>query len=763
MLRVVFFLTAFSLAGFAQTDPQPKAPPIQFKADYYTRDLNKNVVHAKGNAWVRQGDKEVWADEIDIDFSTNRATANGNVHIREGDMDIWARHGNYNLRGEDALLENATIISGQMVITGDVVRKLDRNRFEIEEGTYTNCNITHLKGPDAAECSYAWKIYGKFFSVTMEEYAHVYDAILYIKDLPIMYFPYFVAPIKTSRQSGLLMLEFTHKRSLGSGTRIPYFLVLGPWHDLTFTPTYYSSVGYHLSTEYRYVYSGRTNGKAKFTLMERRFGPDRANPAPQPQYPSRFLGAVGEWGIDLKNTVGLGRRSHTRQRIHAVSDPFYTFDYSEDIVGSPYDASLRSFISFTSPGDHLLFTAKVEHHQSLLIPKDGGIDRGAVTELPTLSFSQSTVPFLDQYFAYEFDSELSNFFRPTTGFDSISSTFTKSGVGAYTLHSDPNSSYHDGNYIRTGRRLRLEPRLIANVPMPPGFQFQPTLRGGAYLYHFDFPNSGFTHREYLETELPVSLYFSKTFETGLDGFEKINHVFQPRFIYANSLYQRDSTHPFFFRDNSKGLSNPRFDILDQITPFEYMRFELINRFRRKSGPTIERFFLIQLSEQYNLRTSNVDPRFTKRVGPIELLSEMQYGAFTGSIEAQYNLETTPRPSNPGEEVHEYDWSSTFLYRKGEWNFIRLTNRFRIRADDLKTDQLAYINAAKTLPVFFDISGALEYSLKKGELLSYRIGFLFRSKPLSCWKLSIDLGRDAVQEYFANFSFELDFGSPGTIL
>ena len=89
-------------------------------------------------------------------------------------------------------------------------------------------------------------------------------------------------------------------------------------------------------------------------------------------------------------------------------------------------------------------------------------------------------------------------------------------------------------------------------------------------------------------------------------------------------------------------------------------------------------------------------------------------------------------------------------------------RFRIRADESKTDQVAYIDAAKTLPIFFDLDGGLEYSLKHGELRSYKLGILFSSKPRSCWQLQINLGRDAVQQHFANFTFRFDFGAPGAM-
>ena len=104
--------------------------------------------------------------------------------------------------------------------------------------------------------------------------------------------------------------------------------------------------------------------------------------------------------------------------------------------------------------------------------------------------------------------------------------------------------------------------------MPPGFQLQPVLTAGSLLYHFDLPQAGFVHREYLQGEVPISLYLSRQIETSIPGYEKISHVFQPRVTYARSLYDHvsDEKHSFFFQQGA--LSNPRFDIKDQFSEFE---------------------------------------------------------------------------------------------------------------------------------------------------------------------------------------------------
>src|SRR5688572_31812498 len=101
------FLSSKLFAATARDD-------IQFRADYYQRDLQTNSVRGKGNAWIQRGEKELWADEIEIDFNTNKAIANGNVRIREGELQMWANHIDYQLKGDEAILESATVVSGKL-------------------------------------------------------------------------------------------------------------------------------------------------------------------------------------------------------------------------------------------------------------------------------------------------------------------------------------------------------------------------------------------------------------------------------------------------------------------------------------------------------------------------------------------------------------------------------------------------------------------------------------------------------------------------
>ena len=78
----------------------------------------------------------------------------------------------------------------------------------------------------------------------------------------------------------------------------------------------------------------------------------------------------------------------------------------------------------------------------------------------------------------------------------------------------------------------------------------------------------------------------------------------------------------------------------------------------------------------------------------------------------------------------------------------------------KTVTLAFY---KTLPLFFDLEGGMEYSYKRGDLLGARLALNFASKPRSCWGLTFTFGQDDLKRKFMKFLFRIDFGAAGNPL
>jgi LPS-assembly protein len=735
------------LVDYATAD-LPKG--IQFRADYYERDLGSNQLKGKGNAWVKSDDQEIWADEIEVDFNTNQGIARKNVRMVRRSLTLIGSRAQFNIKGPEASFENATLSIGTLVLTGDSIQRLDYGEFEVSEGTYTNCNTNLVQPSDTGECSFDWKVSGRKFRLTLEGYAHFYDVVVNAKSVPLLYTPYLILPVKSNRQSGILMPSFPFTATLGSGTLVPVYFALGSWHDLLVLPTVYTSTGLHLAFNYRYLFSDTKQGTASLTFLTRRFS-DNSNPGPDDTSRNKAIGLFGEAAVKVNNVYAFSKsRSHSKQIVNYVSNPYFSFDYTGDLGARADLGNLRSQLTFTRPGDEWLFTAQAQYLQSLVVARDSGVDRGVVAQLPVVTTSKATAPLLGQWLSYEFDSQFTNFAR-TSPFDQLP---TSPASGIVSATPDP-------IYLRTGRRLQLEPRLTLNAPVLSGFQFQPLLKAGTLIYNFDYPSFSVVHREYVDIEIPFGMQLSKVYETPFTDFKKISHVFQPRVVFASSLLQTEGAdHPFFFRDTQSGLSNPRFDIVDQITSFQYMRFELINRFQRQNEQGgSERFFWFQISEQYNLRTSLTDPRYTTALGPIELFSALKLSSYSLQVQGSYPLQPTSTLNGQAltAPVSESFLSLGLSFQGNGRTRALLNGLYRLSADPGLNAQIGTFFFYKELPTFFDLEGYVEYNFLTRELYGYHVGFHFRSKPRSCWSLSLTTGRNGFRTQFANIGFSLDFG------
>ena len=564
--------------------------------------------------------------------------------------------------------------------------------------------------------------------------------------------------------------QFSYNQNLGQGISLPYFLALGAWDDITFIPTLFETAGYHLGVDYRYLYSYDKWGEVKFFVNQYHFDPnigdvnrDRDRSLPT------TLGVFGEWAISAKNYASLGGRTFTRQVVNLVSDPYYSNDYSGDLPPQYGLNWLRTQLSLTSPGDSWLFTGEITHHQSLNITTGFGQDAGSVTQLPTLKLSKATTSLLGKYLSYEGDVRFDDFYRPSE-YDLLPNDPTQNTLPGL------NSPYY---YLRTGQRLQVEPRLIANVPMPSGFQFQPMLTAGTLVYHFDLPTSQVLHREYIEDQLPISMYLHRSFDTGIPGFEHINHVFQPQVIFGSSLYEGATPNaPFFLTQQPYGpnlngpdpaqplgyYTNPRWDLTDQMVPYEYFQFNLINRFRRQNGPGLERFLLLEVSEQWNLRTTAGDPRYGQTWEPLQGLAQISLGRFSAQVQGEYNFQP------PSYDLHNInpqvksEWSASLIYSGEKLDNISLSTRFYQSTVSALNQQVINLSWYKTLPWFFDIEGNIGYDLLYGNPINgshldgYQVGFLFGSKPRSCWGLDLITGQNFQQQTYLLINFKLDFGA-----
>lgn len=247
----VVVLSALPDPAHAQALPSLASDePILLQADEveYARELE--LVIARGNVEVAQGDRIVRADSLTYNRRDGIVTAQGNVAMVEPDGSVmFASYAQLDEGFAKGIARDlkARLADQTLLVAAGSTRE---GRFtQMDKAAYTACELCEDK-PDRPAL---WQI--KADKVTHDEQTRdiVYrDATLELLGVPIAYTPYFSHPDPTvDRRSGVLAPTYRSNSTLGSRIDIPYYIVIDPTTDATVTPMWTTDQGAGLSAEYR--------------------------------------------------------------------------------------------------------------------------------------------------------------------------------------------------------------------------------------------------------------------------------------------------------------------------------------------------------------------------------------------------------------------------------------------------------------------------------------------------------------------------------
>lgn len=216
--------------GEAPGEGETTMKPMTINGDWVRLDPTENTVKVRGQAILDSEDEHVTADVADLNLDTHTGT-----------------------------LQHTTIYFPQrsLFLAGENVRKTGELTYYLEDGWVTKCELEDGKAPP-------WSFGWTSAAITYEGFAHFYNATLRVKDVPVLYSPYFAFSTNRKRKTGLLLPEWSAGGRDGAGLLVPLFVNLSPSSDLTFYAGGYSERGVATGAEFRMVES--ENSQAIFAL-----------------------------------------------------------------------------------------------------------------------------------------------------------------------------------------------------------------------------------------------------------------------------------------------------------------------------------------------------------------------------------------------------------------------------------------------------------------------------------------------------------------
>ncbi|MFO1392990.1 MAG: LPS assembly protein LptD [Steroidobacteraceae bacterium] len=359
----------------------PDDPHIDVTSDHGELSQQGDA-ELSGNVSIRTGQRLLTSDEATIDSTNRSITVKGKVEYLDPTIHVTGREGEFE-KGAGAF-EGAKfdLVDGSGRGSAKSARLHDQTVLDLDTVRYTVCP----PGNDD------WILKAQKISLDQEaKTGTARDVRLDFLGVPILYTPWISFPLSDERKSGLLFPAIGSGGQSGTQVVIPWYWNIAPNYDATFTNRWYSSRGYRIDPEFRF-------------LTERSHGVFNAQVMPHDQELDEYRGLY-----DLKETTLFD--SKTRALIDAayVTDRSYFEDFGAGFEGTSI-IFLNQFGELRRDTEHWTLVGRAQNYQVL----DPAL---AYDEYPYAMLPQLVVgghwDGLGRGFSAALDAEAVNFYRAT--------------------------------------------------------------------------------------------------------------------------------------------------------------------------------------------------------------------------------------------------------------------------------------------------------------------------------------------------------------
>lgn len=321
-------VTAYSAHAVIPMPEKPKEPKfvkpvtkkpvtgtrVFFVADKLTYDARTKIAVATGFVQITYGSYRLTATKVVYDTAKDTLKANGSVELREPNGNILqADYAEVYDKFKQGFAEHLkALLTNDVTITAAYARRYENGITIYEHSTYTACRDCVGEGKTPA-----WQIVAR--QTKHDENSHTLyykDATFELGGVPIAWVPSLSYPDPTvKRRTGFLFPNFSYGKAYGPAIKTPYFWVLAPNADVTFTPMWTVKQGMVADVDFRHrLSSGQydLHGYGVYQL-------DQTSPSD----PSLWRGAVTSKGDFKYDSVWSAGWDGT-----LVSDRTFFHDYS---------------------------------------------------------------------------------------------------------------------------------------------------------------------------------------------------------------------------------------------------------------------------------------------------------------------------------------------------------------------------------------------------------------------------------------------------
>jgi LPS-assembly protein len=552
-------------------------------------------------------------------------------------------------------------------IIGREAEKLGENRYRVRNGSFTTCDAERAP----------WKFAVKELNIDLEGYGIAKGPIFYIEDIPFLYFPYGIFPVKKERQTGFLLPEVGYSHTYGPEVKTAFYWAITKDMDATL---YMDRLGDHRGRgfkeglEYRYAFTKETQGQANLYFIDDQvYGNHR-------------------YAFFLQHRQKLPYDFYLKGDINYVSDRFYPQDFDDDLPDkTKIDAwslkQLRSVLFGGKNWDKFSLMVEGMFFQDLTKEKN---DK-TVQTLPQVSFYAHPQSIFKTPFFFDLSTLYTNYWR-------------LEGKDTHRWDFYPRISFP----VRLFDVLKLESSV--------------GLRETLYRPYND-PNSKpkqFKSREIFDANLELSTKFYRVYEASL--ISKISNLFK----VAKWMHTIEPMMGYYYNPKVNQEDLPLFDSGDRIPFTNQITYGITQRLIGKpekegveSGPY--EYAKLRVFQNYSLG----DPYFIDSKGKSRYFSNIQaemWWNFNPYLSARWDTEFNPHQGS-------FDHFNALIRAKDRRNDA-LWVEYRYNKDNIHAINLH--TRIRTIDPLY-LYGGIRYNILEKTRVENIYGLEYKAQ---CWTLGL---------------------------
>jgi len=443
-----------------------------------------NSMTLEGNVVVRQGEREIRANEVHYNPQDSSLSAPGHIDYSDPLVSVTGAGGSYSTAA-GADFKSAEFALRQRAARGAAqdMRLTPQGVIRLRKVMFTTC--------PAKDSS--WQL--KADSIVLDTRNRVgtgRGAQVDFMGVPLVYLPWVSFPLGTERKSGFLFPGIGNTSYAGLQLSVPYYWNIAPNADFTFQPIEYSRSGPDLGADLRFL-TPHQRGEVDWNYLP---------------YDGAFHGSRSR--VRLSDVAELPDDFRLSVKAENVSDPFYFEDFSQGPEGTS-TAFIERRATLSYRGEHWSVDGEAQQYQT--IDYTLAVNDRPYARVPRIAVSADYGLGPAGLVRYGFDSELVDFQRP---------------AGATGV---------------TGWRADAMPGVLLDLTGP-GYFLRPALAWRATGYRLDNTAPGEPRSP--SRTLPIaSLDTGLVFERDSGSRKQRKLTLEPRIQYLDVPYRNQDQLPVF--------------------------------------------------------------------------------------------------------------------------------------------------------------------------------------------------------------------------